>query len=170
LLRISRICWRRISAVKRAGAAAPQHLLAARTEDLVHAVRLGQLGRRGPIHQRHSAEARLRALTHLQFEGEPAGFQQRLDARVAVDVVPHLGVGVLGALLDRHAAVAVRDAGRVRLDPGQKRELGVLAVDAAVSVDRHHVLADHHRDAEPSGLPGSGRAEVHAGHLRGAEG
>jgi len=106
---------------ERAGAAAPQHPLAPRTEDRVHGEGLGQPGGRGLVDQRHPAQPRLRALTHLQLEGQPAGLQQRLGPRVAVDDVPHLGVGVLGALLDDHASVAVRRAGQVGLDPGEQR-------------------------------------------------
>jgi hypothetical protein len=127
--------------------------------------------------------ARSSSVIHLQLERQPAGLQQRLHVRVTVDQVPHLGVGVLCALLDGHAAVPVRHMLQVCADPPEQGPFGAqlqLATGGrprrraalrhpAVSVDRHDVLADHHRDPEPAGLAAGGHPQLDAGRLGGAE-
>lgn len=151
-----------------AGAADPQHRVAVGAEHRVHGVLFGDPAAGLAAEDRETAEAGLGALADLQLEGEPAGGEQRLGHRVAVDQVPHLGVGVLGGLLHHHAAVLAVGGGRVGGDPAEQwGDPGVGG--GAVAVDRDHVLADDHRDAELSGLPSGRLAQVVAGDLRRAE-
>ncbi len=149
-----------------AGRTGAQHPAVA--EHVVQAVPVADPGGRFRVQYGHPAEARFGPLPQFQLEGEPPGFEERQRGRVAVDEVPHLGVGVLGGLLHGDAAEPVRELLGVGAQPAEECPVGRLALPA-VAVHRDHVLADHHGDAERARLPGQGEAEIAAGRPGGTE-
>ncbi len=152
----------------RTAAAEPQRAVGA-VDAVVDGVGAGQSPGGAPVDHGHPAEAGLGALADLQLEGQAARFEQWQRGRIAVDEVPDLGVGVLGALLDGHAAQAVRELVEVGPDPAEQPARAVR-IDPAVAADRDDVLADHHRESEAARLAADRLAEVPARDLGGPEG